>query len=163
MQGLDNELYVTLLIISNTVALLQLVAAIRWPRLARFSFFLLFAWACWTNWNESQLTPHSYLEYADLTWSNVYRNFINGWFADHVQLAVGFVAICQGLIAVSMLMKGWILRTGSIGAIIFLLSIMPFGVGSGFPSTAIMAVAIFILLQKHNKEFIWQKNRLVGT
>lgn len=163
MQGLDNELYVTLLIISNTVALLQLIAAIRWPRLARFSFFLLFAWACWTNWIESQVTPHSYLEYADLTWSNVYRNFINGWFADHVQLAVGFVATCQGLIAISMLMKGWIFRTGSIGAIIFLLSIMPFGVGSGFPCTAIMAAAIFVLFRKHDNEFIWQKNKLVRT
>jgi len=162
MQGLNNELYVTLLIISNTVALLQLIAAIRWPRLARFSFFLLFAWACWTNWVESQLTPDSYLEYADLTWSKTYRSFINGWFADHIQLAVGLVATCQGLIALSMLMKGWIFRIGSIGAIIFLLSIMPFGVGSGFPCTAIMAAAIFILLRKHNNEFIWQKNRLVG-
>jgi hypothetical protein len=39
MNGLDNKLYVTLLIISNLVAILQLIAAIKWPRIARLSFF----------------------------------------------------------------------------------------------------------------------------
>jgi hypothetical protein len=162
MKGLDNELYIILLTISNVVAILQLIAAIKWPRIARFSFFLLFAWASWANWIESQLTPQFYLDYADLTWSDGYRNFINGWFSEHIQSAVGFIATCQGLIAISMLLKGWIFRIGSIGAIIFLLAILPFGVGSGFPCTAIMAAAIVILLRKHNNEFIWQKTHLVG-
>jgi hypothetical protein len=62
-----------------------------------------------------------------------------------------------------MLLKGWIFRSGSIGAIIFLLAIMPFGVGSGFPCTAIMAAAIFLLFRNHNNEFIWQKARLAGA
>ncbi len=163
MKGLDNELYIILLTISNAVAILQLIAAIKWPRIARFSFFLLFAWASWTNWIESQLTPQFYLDYADLTWSDGYRNFIKGWFSQHIQLAVGLIATCQGLIAISMLLKGWIFRIGSIGAIIFLLAILPFGVGSGFPCTAIMAAAIIVLLKKHNNEFIWQKNHLVGA
>ena len=163
MKGLDNGLYIILLIISNVVAILQLLTAIKWPRIARFSFFLLFAWASWTNWVESQLTPQFYLDYADLTWSDEYRNFINGWFSEHIQLAVGFIATCQGLIAISMLLKGWIFRIGSIGAVIFLLTILPFGVGSGFPCTAIMAAAIVILLRKHNNEFIWQKNNLIGA
>jgi hypothetical protein len=57
-----------------------------------------------------------------------------------------------------MLLKGWIYRIGSIGGIVFLLAILPFGVGSGFPCTAIMAMAIFILLRKHNNEFVWKKN-----
>jgi len=155
MKGLDNHVYVILLVISNIVAILQLIAAIKWPRIARLSFFLLFAWASWTNWTESLRAPQFYLEYADLTWSSWYRSFIKGWFAGHIQLAVGFVAISQGLIAISMLLKGWIYKIGSVGAIIFLLSILPFGVGSGFPCTAIMAAAIFVLLRKHEHEFIW--------
>jgi len=163
MKGLDNDLYITLLIISNAVAILQLIAAIKWPRIARLSFFLLFTWASWTNWTESQRSPGFYLEYADLTWSKWYADFINGWFADHIPLAVGFVASSQALIALSMLMKGWIFKTGSVGAIIFLLAILPLGVGSGFPCTAIMAVAIFILLRKDNNEYIWQKNKPVTT
>ena len=161
MKGLNNELYVILLTISNAVAILQLIAAIKWPRIARLSFFLLFAWASWTNWTESQQTPQFYLEYADLTWSNWYRDFINGWFAQHIQLAVGFIGACQGLIAISMLLKGWVFKIGSIGAIIFLIAILPFGVGSGFPCTAIMAIAIYILLRKHDNKFIWERNKLI--
>ncbi len=157
MKGLDNQLYVTLLIVSNIVAILQVIAAIKWPRIARLSFFLLFAWASWTNWTESQRTPQFYIEYADLTWSNWYRSFIKGWFAGHIQLAVGLIATCQGLIAISMLLKGWLYKIGSVGAIIFLLSILPFGVGSGFPCTAIMAIALFILLKKHTNELIWAR------
>ncbi|MGZ8509996.1 MAG: hypothetical protein ACXWWA_06440 [Chitinophagaceae bacterium] len=162
MKGLDNELFVTLLIISNIVAILQLIAAVKWPRIARFSFFLLFAWAGWTNWIQSQLQPHFYLDYANLTWSKMYRDFITGWFADHVQSAVAFIAACQGLIAVSMLLKGWIFSLGAIGGIIFLLAILPFGVGSGFPCTAIMAAALFVLLRKHDIGFIWRKIIVAG-
>lgn len=160
MKGLDNQLYVTLLIACNIVAVLQLIAAIKWPRIARLSFFLLFAWASWANWSESRSAPQFYLEYADLTWSAWYKNFIMGWFADHIQLAVGFIASCQALIAVSMLLKGWIYKVGSVGAIIFLLSILPFGVGSGFPCTGTMAIAVFILLRKHNNEFAWSRRKL---
>lgn len=163
MKGLDNQVYVTLLIVSNVVAILQLIAAIKWPRIARLSFFLLFAWASWANWTESQRTPQFYLEYADLTWSSWYRDFIKGWFADHIQLAVGFVAVCEGLIAISMLLKGWLYKIGSVGGIVFLLSILPFGVGSGFPCTGIMAIALIILLKKHNNEFIWSPSKLRTT
>ncbi|MGZ8525867.1 MAG: hypothetical protein ACXWV1_15655, partial [Chitinophagaceae bacterium] len=87
---------------------------------------------------------------------------ITGWFADHVQSAVAFIAACQGLIAVSMLLKGWIFSLGAIGGIIFLLAILPFGVGSGFPCTAIMAAALFVLLRKHDIEFIWRKKIVAG-
>jgi hypothetical protein len=160
MNGLENKTYVILLVISNLVAILQLIAAIKWPRISRLSFFLLFAWASWINWTKSQYTPQFYLDYADLAWSGWYRNFINGWFAGHIQLAVGVIATCQALIAFSMLMKGWIYKIGGISAIIFLISILPLGVGSGFPCTAIMAVAIYILLKKNSNKFIWESNKM---
>ncbi len=161
MKGLDNPTYLMMLLISNAVALLQLLAAFKWPKIARLSFFLLFAWACWINWKTSQQNPHFYLEYGELTWSGWYRDFINGWFSKNIPLAIGFVATCQGLIAISMLLKGWIYRIGSVGAVIFLLSILPFGVGSGFPCTAIMAAAIIVLWRSHTNQFIWEnKQRL---
>lgn len=160
MKGLDNQSYLTLLIIANIVAVLQLIAAIKWPRVARLSFFLLFAWASWANWSVSRSAPQFYLEYADLTWSGWYRNFIKGWFSHHIQFVVGFIATCEALIAISMLLKGWIYKIGSVGAVIFLLSILPFGVGSGFPCTAVMAIAVFILLRKHNNEFVWSRRKM---
>lgn len=158
MKGLDNQLYVTLLLVSNAIAILQLIAAVQWPRIARLSFFILFAWACWMNWSTALQTPDAYLDYANLSWGNWYGNFINGWFAQHILLCVGFIASCQGLIAVCMLFKGLVFKSGGIAAIIFLLCIVPFGVGSGFPATVIMAAAIFILIRKHNNKFIWQSN-----
>jgi hypothetical protein len=161
MKGLDNELYITLLIISNVIAILQLVAAIKWPRIARLSFFLLFAWASWTNWETVLQNPEAYLEYADLTWSRWYASFINGWFSKHITLVIGFVATSQALIALSVLFKGWIYAIGCLGAIIFLVAILPFGVGAGFPATGIMAVACFILLKKQPACFVWQRNKSI--
>jgi hypothetical protein len=155
MKGWYDQLYITLLLISNTVAVLQLIAAIKKPGVARISFFLLFAWASWINWKTSQQSPQDYLAYADLTWSGWYRAFICGWFAGNIKLAVGVIAACQGMIAISMLMKGWVFRVGAIGAMIFLVAILPLGIGSGFPCTAIMVAAIYILLKKADDRFIW--------
>jgi len=39
-------------------------------------------------------------------------------------------------------MKGFVFKAGAVGAIIFLMAIAPFGVGSGFPCTVVMAIAI---------------------
>jgi hypothetical protein len=163
MKGLDNEVYIMLLLISNAVAILQLIAAVKWPRIAKVSFFLLFAWASWTNWKTSQQTPQYYLEYADLAWSGLYRTFINGWFAEHIKLAVGMVTIGQALIAIAMLLKGWIFKPGCIGGIFFLVAILPLGVGSGFPCTAIMAIAMFILMRKQGHDYFWKPVKSFGT
>jgi hypothetical protein len=161
MEGLEKQFFIIALIISNLVAIVQLVAAIKWPNIARLSFFILFALASWTNWKTSQQTPEVYLSYADLTWSGFYRNFINGWFAEHIKLAVGFIAACQALIAISMLLKGWLFKAGCTGAIIFLICILPFGIGSGFPCTAIMALALVIMLKKYTNSFAWESHKPV--
>jgi hypothetical protein len=163
MKGLDNQLYVTLLVIANLVAVLQLVTSVKWPRIARLSFFMLFAWASWTNWKTCLQNPLVYLEYADLTWSSWYKNFINGWFANNIILAIGFVATCQAMIAIAMLLKGWIFSAGCIAAIAFLLAILPLGIGAGFPSTAIMAFACYILLRKQPANFLWEKNNVTAA
>ena len=160
MKGLDNQLYAILLVISNAIAVFQLIAAIKWPRVARLSFFLLFAWAAWTNWRTSQKDPQVYLEYADLTWIGWYENFIKGWFSKNITLAVGFVAAGEALISIAMLSKGRIYSAGCIAAIIFLLAILPLGTGAGFPSTAIMAIACYILLRKRPDKLLWERNKV---
>lgn len=154
MKGLENPSYLFMLIAFNVLALVFLLGAVKWPRLSRFLFFLLFGWACWMNWTTSQRSPNDYLQYADLNLSSWYRDFINGWFSKHIPLTVGFIATCQGLIAISMLLKGWIYKIGCIGGIIFLLAIAPFGVGSGFPCTIMFAIALIILFKKGTK-YLW--------
>jgi hypothetical protein len=156
MKGLENHAYLFGLIGFNVLSLFFLLAAVKWPRLSRLLFFLLFAWAGCTNWIVSHQHPAYYREYADLTFVPLYRDIINGWFSHHVPLLVGIIAICQGMIAVSMLLKGWIFKLGCIGGIIFLLSIAPFGVGSGFPCTIIFAIALVILFRK-GEDYLWEQ------
>jgi len=92
MNGFDNPAYLTGLIISNIVAFLFLIAAFRWPKIARVLFFLLFSWACWMNWKTSLQNPTADLDYAELTWSSLYKDLINGWFSKNIQLVIGIVA-----------------------------------------------------------------------
>jgi len=155
MKGLENNTYLVLYVISNVIALLMLLAAWTQRRILRVMFFIVFAWASWTNWNEAIIAPQFYLDYAGLTFSNWYRDFIQGWFSWHITLAVGFIATCQALIAVSMLLRGWIFKTAAIGAFIFLLAIAPLGVGSAFPCTIILAIAMWSLMRQKEIDYLW--------
>ncbi|WP_153797251.1 hypothetical protein [Foetidibacter luteolus] len=148
MKGLENPTYLLLLIISNVAALLMIVLAVKWPRISRMVLATLFGWACYINWKTSQLTPQVYLEYGNLAWTPFYREFINGWFAGNIKLAVGGIATCQGLIALGLLAGGRLLKIAGTGAILFLLAIIPLGVGSGFPATLLMAIAMLVTLRK---------------
>lgn len=158
MKGLEDTTYLLMYSISNAVALLLLWAAWKRSRLARLLFFLLFGWASWANWTTALYNPQFYIEYADLTFLNVYKQFIHGWFSNHITEAVGFIATCQALIAVSMLLKGWILKTGAIGAIVFLLAIAPLGVGSAFPFSFIASAALYFILRNRENDYLWINN-----
>lgn len=141
--------------VSNLVALLLLWAAWKRPALARALFFLLFTWAAWTNSNTVLQTPEVYLGYAQYTFSTWYEQFIHGYFAKHIATFVLGIAAGQALIALAMLATGSLFRLGAIGGIIFLLAIAPLGVGSAFPCTLIMAVAMGLLYQKRSTHWLW--------
>jgi hypothetical protein len=153
MKGLDNETFVLLYIVSNALAIILLIMSTLWPKVTRFLFFTLFAWASWTNWNGAINNPDFYLNYADLSFLSVYKAFIEGWFSRHIVLTVGFIASAQALIAVSMLLKGAIYKLGIIGGVLFLIAIIPLGAGSAFPCTLITAIAMLIL---------WKQDSYVG-
>lgn len=155
MKGFENQTYLIAYIISNIVALILLFLSWKQPRIARLLFFLLFVWASWTNWTTALHNPHFYIEYADLSFLDTYKQFIRGWFSRHVIEMVGFIATCQALIALSMLFKGWILKTGAIGAIIFLLGIAPLGVGSAFPFSITASVALYLILRNRANDYLW--------
>jgi hypothetical protein len=156
MKGFENETFLLLYIISNVLAITLLILAALWPKLTRLLFFTLFLWASFTNWNGAIKTPDFYTDYANLTFLNVYKEFIEGWFSQHVVLAVGFIATAQALIAISMLLRGAIYKLGIIGGIIFLIAIIPLGAGSAFPCTLITAIALRFLWKQDS--YIWQHN-----
>lgn len=160
MKGLENQTYLLLYIISNAIAILLLLLAWKQPRIARLLFFLLFGWASWMNWTTALQNPQFYIEYADLSFLRVYKQFIRGWFSTHITEMVGFIATCQALIAVSMLLKGRMLKAGCFGAIIFLLAIAPLGVGSAFPFSIIASVALYLILRNRLSEYLWVNPRI---
>ena len=148
MNGLEQTPYLQLYIIANLVALLFLVLAIKWPRIGRWGYIVLFAWASVINATTSLREPDVYLEYADLTFLPVYRSLILGAFSEHIGLYVLTIAFCQALIAIGLLIGSGLARIAAWGAIIFLLAIAPFGVGSGFPCTLVFAAGLFLLQRK---------------
>jgi hypothetical protein len=158
MSGWDNLSYVIALLVSNLIAIGLLYTAWKYTRLSRFLMFLLFAWAGCFNWFTALTSPRDYINYADLAFLPFYKQFIAGWFSNHVLLMVGFIATAQLVIAASMLMKGWVYKAGCIGAIIFLLAILPLGVGAGFPFPILTAIAFYILYNKKHIDYLWVKH-----
>lgn len=143
-------------LISNVIAILILVAAIRKPKLARLLFALIFAWACWLNYTTAHNSPQEYLEYASLTPVTMYQDFIDGWFREHITAMVTFISIGQGLIALGMFLKGWLVRIAAIGAIIFFLAIAPLGIGSAFPFSIFTIIALYFILKKDDLNYLWK-------
>lgn len=141
------QAYLVPYLISNIIALFLLWLSWKAPRWARWSFVLIFIWAGSVNTYTSLTTPDVYLEYAQMA-IPLYRSFILGWFVDHVQFMVLPIATGQFLIALFLALGGKWLKIGVIGGIIFLFAIMPLGVGSGFPCTLILAIALFSMYRK---------------
>ena len=164
MKALENQAFLIAYIISNILAIIFFIAAFKWPRICRLLFFILFAWASWINWNMAINNPKDYLNYADLAFLEIYKTFILGWFSDHTQMAVGLIATGQALIAISLLLKGTIYRLGLIGGIMFLIAIIPLGIGSAFPCTLLLAISLGLM---HNQDqYIWKHEEsrfMMGT
>lgn len=151
------EMYAEQWVIVNSIAVLILWASYQRPRLGRFFFFLLFLWASVTNYITASLRPEVYLDYADLTPIPIFKDFINGWFAQHIWPMVGTIAIMQAIVAFGFLLKGRVFQSLATGAIIFFLAIAPLGIGSGFPSSLTGALAIYFILKRGGRDYIWKR------
>lgn len=152
MKGLD--IYFIPWLISNIVGILILWTAVKRPKIARISFFLLFGWAGWFNYTTAHATPEVYLEYASMS-VGLYSDFILGWFSNHVTPMITIIAVGQGLIAIGMLLRGLWVKVACLGTIIFLLSIAPLGVGAGFPFSITVSIAAYLIIRSRKHEYLW--------
>jgi hypothetical protein len=159
MKEVENHAYLIGYIVSNAFAIVLFILAATHPKFARFFFFLLFAGSGWFNWKNALQSPADYLNFSGGS-LNIYSSFISGWFSENILLVIGIIASCQILIAVSMLLKSYIYKTGVIGAILFLVAIMPLGIASAFPATLIMACAMVLLL-KGKHDYLWKDHAKV--
>jgi hypothetical protein len=130
---------------STIVALLMLVVSVRSRRIGRKLFAVLFGWAAAINAWTALTSPADYLGYAGLTVSDLYRGFILGFFGQHITSIVVGIAFCQACIAIALLRGRRWQRAGLAAAVVFLLAIVPLGVGAGVPATVIMALGAGVL------------------
>lgn len=139
---------------SNLIALCLLWAAWAKPTLARFLFFVLFAWASYANTSMALHNPGDYLTYAEYSWLPFYRDFINGFFAQHTQEMVLIIAAGQLCIAMALWGKGWVFRLGCIGGMAFLLGIAPLGFSSAFPFSLIAGAGLWLLWKNSGETYL---------
>jgi hypothetical protein len=138
--------YLVMYLGANLIALAILTLAFWRPRIARWVWVAIFLWAAAVNTMTAAKEPWMYLAYAGLTPSDLYRDFINGWFSRHIQPMV--LAIAGGQLAIAILLSGSSRARlmGVAGASVFLLAIAPLGAGSGFPFS-LFAVASLIVME----------------
>lgn len=136
--------------VSQVVSLLILFISIKRPVWTRYIFAILFLAAGFFNWFTSLTTPEAYLMYAT-TAVGFYRDFINGWFRDHVTTIIPAIATGQLLIGAAMLYGSRWIFFGCIGIIIFLLAIAPLGLGSAFPFSVTVSVAAWLVYRHYKK------------
>lgn len=151
----DNAVIITAVLVSNLVALLMLWLSWKRPVTARLFFFLLFIWAGITNISTAVNKPEVYLEYADFAILPFYKNFILGFFSRHITIFVAAIGISQLLIGIAITLRGFIFKAGCTGGIIFLLSILPLGFGSGSPAPLWWAIGLYLLFREKDNLFLW--------
>jgi len=142
------EDYLVPYIISNVLGLLLIVLSLKTPKISRWFFIVIFLASGIFNLATAANQPDVYLEYGKSAMVPFYKNFIYGTFAENTQLFVSLIAVGQLAIGILLLTKKQLFRFGALGAILFLLAITPLGIGSAFPATFFMAIAMFVLFQK---------------
>ncbi|MBS1600876.1 MAG: hypothetical protein JST75_21830 [Bacteroidetes bacterium] len=150
-------------IISITISILCIAGALRKPIWTRFFLAALFLWASYINTKTAINAPGEYLNYSRLTYMRLYKEFIDGFFSQHIRQIVIPIAVCQFLISVGLQLNKLWTKLACVGGIIFDLAIVPLGVGSAFPATLLVAVAFYILLTRYEHDYIWKLNQYETT
>lgn len=154
MEGLNDYLfpYVT----SQIISIVLLIIAWKHTKWARILFALIFFLSAWVNMYSGIVKPDVYLKYGEMA-TPLYKDFIYGWFSRYNHLLIPFIAVCQFLIAVGMLLKGRLVKLACIGIILFLLSIAPLMVGAAFPFSITVSIAAYLVYRKKDLNYLWKK------
>ncbi|WP_299124265.1 hypothetical protein [uncultured Winogradskyella sp.] len=153
MEGLNE--YLIPYVISQIVSVIILIVAMKRTKATRILFALLFFSAFCANMYLGLVKPNDYLDYGELA-IPLYRDFIYGWFSKYVSILIPIIATGQLLIAIGILLKGFIVKIACIGIILFLLAIAPLMVGSAFPFSITVSIAAFMVLKKKDLNYVWK-------
>lgn len=141
--------YLVPYLVSNAIALALLGAAFRKPTWVRWASIVIFLWAAWTNAKLALTNPVEYQGFSELALLDFYRRFILGWFSDHTAWLVLPIAAGQLSISALLLLNSrWSRWLGAGGAVVFLMAIVPLGIGSAFPFSLTYGVALVIMARR---------------
>ena len=99
-----------------------------------------------------------YLFYKDFAVLDIYRQFIDGWFATHAGAVVLPIAAGLLIIAGGMFLGGRLITLAIVGVVSSGLAIAPLGIGSAFPCTILLAFAAIHLWVKQHGNLCCSKN-----
>lgn len=144
-------------LISNGVGLLLIFICFKWPKIGRIVFGIIFLAAGIFNFYTAGVSPEPYVDvYGSTAVFSFYKNFIYGFFNQHAQLLIRIIAIGQLTVGILLYTRKVYFKLGVLGGIFFLLAISPLGVGSAFPCTLLMIIALFLLLRRGFEKNIFQ-------
>jgi hypothetical protein len=142
-KGLSSDYWIPYLV-SSSIALITLGLALgTWRAASRWLIALILGYAAVHNW---LVLPEAYQGFADLTILPAYRDIIVGPFRHHAAEYLRAIAIGQGIIAVALALGGRYLVVGVVGTCVFLTAIIPLGIGSAFPFSALVSLAALVNL-----------------
>ncbi len=136
---------------SNVIAIALVLLALKQPRVTRILFVLIFLAASFFNSYSVITDPIAYLMYGDLTFLDLYRRFIFGFFSQHTQAVVLTIAAGQFCIAGLLASRDRLRKWGVAGGVIFFLAIAPLGIGAAFPCSLLLAAAILLMHRGLNR------------
>jgi hypothetical protein len=142
MDQLGN--YVT----SNIFALVLIVTAARWPKVARLFISVLFVGGGIWNLFASLTMPEFYVTTYGPLATPPYQAFIYGPFAVNPALFVVPIAIGELAIGAAAAGRGTWGRPSMVGMTAFMLGLAPLGVGGAFPFSIFAIVAGYLLYRK---------------
>ncbi len=141
---IESELMLPYLAL-NAISLGVVVLSVKRHRLTRLLFILIFLVAGLFNIYIAFTRPDVYQYYGGKAVLDFYRDFIHGYFKQHTIEIVSVIGLGQIAVAALLSTSGLFLKLGSIGAVIFFIAIAPLGVGSAFPATLLLALAIILM------------------
>jgi hypothetical protein len=144
--------YLEPFIVSNIVALALLFVGIKWRRAGRISFAVLFIAAGIFNAYQSTVDAGVYATtYGETALLPFYKSLIYNIFAENAEIYVKLIASFQLFAGICLIFKKPLYCIGIFCGIVFLIGIAPLGLGSAFPSTLLMAVALYIAGREKRK------------
>ena len=132
-------------LLTNAIALALVFLAFKRHRLTRLIFILIFLLAGLFNIFTIIAQPELFNYYADKAFLDIYRNFISGYFSQHIQEIVASIGLGQIIVATLLSAGGRWVHLGVIGGVIFFIALIPLGVSAAFPAMFLFILALILM------------------